>query len=442
MHTPHLAIAASFAMIAFFTHASPAYTAPRPKVMPPDHVFASFRAVTVLPLSPKARVSFDENHRTLRIDNMTQKAKIREEFLARAGASPHVGHIERLGKATYIFWLRSMRTEAVLLAERSRKKTKLVLGERRNKVAPRAMFLGSQCALMYTEVESVVLDEVAQAFCQGMLTPPLIKKLEDATKVLRGRARRYAKLMRLDVAGKGVDELEHLAMRHSNDPSFVAQVWLSIAMGLVRDDRLEDALTWLELGEKMRKKKKVRWSPQRLNRIQTLGQGIFLRLTLAHLVDGDDTKVVKLYTKHRSWEGDGLVRLRHRIINAHRRAKQPARAATLFTELLNDPRLSSPRRRAIHGDLATCYVESNDPYRAWATYRYLLGRWGAPALQNGFPILVRWLLVGRDCTKMVESELCDATKKPDPTTNSDIVFVNRKTAFLETWVDTSTVIAH
>lgn len=419
-----------------------AAASPRPEVMEPDRVFAAFRAVTVLPVRDAQRISFDAQRRMITLRGKMAPER-RQDLLDRAAASPHVGHLELLGSDTLILWLRSMRTEVVLI-ERGGAVTepKLVLGERRQMIAPRAMYLGDQCVLSYTEIEDARLEKLAQSYCTGMWTAETMSKLESLINATQGSLTQTLRLLSIDAQGPTrLSGLERLAKRHAQDARFVTQAWLSLAIHMVARDELEGALRWLDRIQRHQRRAQAPWSPERRHMIELLGQGIFERLVLGNLLTGDAERAVQMYTTYRHWEGEGLVRVRRRIIQAHRTIKQPKVAAALYAELALDKRLKGGARRALYGELATTYLEAGDPYRAWHTYRYIRERFGTKGLSPDFDLYISWMSHKGSCQKARDPERCKTIPKPDANRALDLAHSGpvKEPAYL--WHKTSMPIA-
>jgi len=381
-----------------------------PKAMESERVFSSFRTVTVLPLGVQsARVEFIAAERRVVLERLDPL--VADELIARAKASPHVGHLATLDGAVHI-WLRSMRTSVAQVVGRRGAPSQLVLGERRFRQAPRAMFLGAQCQLSYAELDEPVFARIADRFCAGVANDDDVETLNERLVLLEGEARQLGELLLLDL--KEAPEYQHrrLLERYPESGRLHAHVWLSIAMQRLWSDDLEGALLQLEQGEIERRRAQIRWSPERRLALDELGRGVWARLVRGSLVRGEDAKAVARYDAYQRWEGPGEFELRRDIAHAMRRIGKLMKAAGVYRKMLRMRPISRAQSRMVMGELATTYLEADHAYLAWATLRYASETFGAEPLKPEFDALVRWIEQRRICPTDERGPICEGLTKP------------------------------
>jgi tetratricopeptide (TPR) repeat protein len=283
--------------------------------------------------------------------------------------------------------LRSM-ASAVKIIPQSVEDGKLVfIGKKHAITAPARHIFKEECPKLFTIFRASKDDDIFDAYCDGVRLSAYKSKSEQSkaeSEIDNPSRHNVLRLLEfMELTGSMTISPVAISRRVSEmtmSPSVIEFSMFTVAMiHALHDDyvkTLESLNQLLAYHEenKGRKDLKVFKEPQ-LQLVRRLGEGTFERYLEYIFKQGEDqwAKAIATYERFSKWEGPNFdFALKWRIADLYRQMLMPERAITQYLEMLERDTGSQPIKLE---KLIASYVEANQPYRAYATFRYLRERY-------------------------------------------------------------------
>ena len=398
-----------------------AASSPAPGRAKLHEVFSSLRSMTVLSVPEGGEgVRFDPYSRRVYIPLQDTSEGWQRELRERASASPQIaGMVWQEGEQATL-WLSSMRTSATIV-QTPRRSAQLILGEPRQAPSPRHAWFGSACAASMPQAAASTLQGILESMCQGQEVEPDELHAFMALQ-LDAQGSRTRQLLLLELGHEDALSGPKLLDLHSGEPDFRSQVYISMALAALQEDRLDEALAHL-LTARTLADDAQRWedaSGAMGLLMERLSQGV-ARRHLEVLLQTQPGQALAFFERHPRQLSDPATA--RRVAIAYRLEKKPELAIALYQQALGalpEERAHAPRREAIIGELATTYLEAGDAYRARAIS--LWKQESEQAVPADFEGALRWVASGKKCPAGKSwTQLCESAPKPAASARLDLL---------------------